>query len=167
MRQRGFSTIELMVVLAIIGIMAAFTAPNLPRWATSIRMNSSVKEIASELQLARMKAIAQNTDVTLCFYSPHPDFPRYPNGFFSSHLYHNGMWCPAPPGESSPDFERFKLTVSSLPAGIKVVPPSGKRFTFNSRGQVNSAHIDITNPQTQSTKRITVHFTGRVRIDTL
>lgn len=166
MQQRGVSIIELMTVLAILGILAAFTAPNLARWTTGLRLNASVKEIASELQLARIKAIAQNTDVTLCFYGPRADFPQYPHGFFSSHIAATG-WCPDPPSASDRDFEPFKLTVSGLPAGITVVPPPGRRFTFNSRGQANSAHIDLTNPQTQSTKRITVHFTGRVKIDAL
>jgi len=165
-RERGLTVIELMVVLAVIGVMAAVTAPNLVRWSTGIRMHSSINEIASELQLARMKAIAQNTDVTLCFYDPSPDLPQYPNGFFSSHVTATG-WCPDPPAAPGSDVERFKLTLSGLPVGIKVVPPASKRFTFNSRGQVNSAHIDITNPQTQSTRRIVVHFTGRVKIEAL
>jgi Tfp pilus assembly protein FimT len=166
MRERGLSTVELMIVLTVIGIMAAFTVPNLPRWSTNIRMGSSVKEIASELQLARMKAIAQNTSVTLCFYDPNADFPNYPNGFFSSHVDANG-WCPEPPATSSKDFERFKLTLSGLPVGIKVTPKPGSSFTFNSRGQVNAGYIDLNNLQSQTAKRITVHFTGRVKIDAL
>lgn len=170
MRNRGFSTIELMVVLAIIGILAAFTAPNLTRWSTSIRMNSSVKEITSELQLARMKAIAQNTSVTLCFYGPSADLPQHPNGFFSLHSNATG-WCPDPPAAPGKDFERFKLTVSGLPAGITVKPTTDS-FTFNSRGQVNGGNIELSRPDPSDPakrigKKITVHFTGRVKIDTL
>jgi len=33
--------------------------------------------------------------------------------------------------------------------------------------QVNSQHVDLTHPGSKTTKRITVHFTGRVRIDAL
>lgn len=166
MSARGFSLVELMLILAIISILAAFTAPNLPRWTASVKLNSSVREIASELQLARMKAIAQNTSISVCFYKPSPDFPQYPNGFFSTH-YNNTEWCASPPVSGTQAFQQFALTVKGLPTGLHITPPIGNHFTFNSRGQVNSQHVDLTNPSAKTTKRITVHFTGRVRIDAL
>lgn len=177
MRDRGFSMVELMIVLAVIGILAAFTTPNLPNWSTNIRLNSSAKEIASTLQLARMKAIAQNTDVTVCFYGPSADFPetKYADGFFSVHLTVTD-WCNTPPakpgtpplpGVDNP-FARFYATVSPLPTGKNIQRPAPKsRFTFNSRGQANAGHIDLVNLSKQITKRIIVHSTGRVRVATL
>jgi len=59
MRQRGFTITELMIVVAIMGTLTVAVAQVLARWSTSIHISSSIREIASELQLARMKAIAQ------------------------------------------------------------------------------------------------------------
>ncbi len=53
MQQRGFTITELMIVVAIMGTLTVAVAPSLARWSTSIHMSSSIREIASELQLAR------------------------------------------------------------------------------------------------------------------
>jgi prepilin-type N-terminal cleavage/methylation domain-containing protein len=173
--ERGFTITELMIVVAIIGILTAVASPSISRTLANIRMRSSVKEIASELQLARLKAISQNTSITVCFYGPSPDFPQYTNGFFSTYIDTSG-WCPpsGPPSSApssasltSSEFRRFKSGVRALPVGIDVRPPQGIKknyFIFNSTGQVNSDHIDLSNPRTQSTRKIKVLRTGRVRI---
>lgn len=173
--ERGFTITELMIVVAIIGVLTAVASPSILRTLANIRMRSSVKEIASELQLARLKAITQNTNVTVCFYGPSPDFPKHTNGFFSTYI-ETIDWCPpsgtppeapSPNSPASPEFRRFKAGVRALPVGIDVRPPQGldpNRFTFNSRGGVIADHIDLSNPGTQSIKKIKVHSTGRVRI---
>jgi prepilin-type N-terminal cleavage/methylation domain-containing protein len=170
--ERGFTITELMVVIAIIGVLTAVASPSISRTLANIRMRSSVKEIASELQLARLKAITQNTTVTVCFYGPSPDFPRHTNGFFSTYI-NTSDWCPpsgtppeapAPNSPASPEFRRFQSGVRALPVGIDVRPPDPNRFTFNSMGGSKNDHIDLSNHGTQRTMRIIVHRTGRVRI---
>lgn len=170
--ERGFTITELMIVVAIIGVLTAVASPSILRTLANIRMRSSVKEIASELQLARLKAITQNTNVTVCFYGPSPDFPKHTNGFFSTYVA-TIDWCPpsgtppegpAPNSPASPEFRRFKAGVRALPVGLDVRPPHTNHFTFNSRGGADGDHIDLSNPGTQSTRKIKVHRTGRVRI---
>jgi prepilin-type N-terminal cleavage/methylation domain-containing protein len=173
--ERGFTLTELMIVVAIIGIMTTVALPNISRMLANMRLRSSVKEIASELQLARLKAISQSTHITVCFYGPSPDFPQYTNGFFSTYI-ETSDWCPpsGPPSSApssgsltSSEFRRFQSGVRALPVGLDVRPPQGlrkNRFTFNAMGQVNSDHIEITNPGTQRTRKIIVDRTGRVRI---
>lgn len=163
---RGFSTVELLVVLAIVGILAAMTAPNLQRWSSGLRLSAFVREMASALQLARVKAIAHNTSITVCFYQRRADFPQHPDGFFSIHP-DSTRWCEQPPLAGTPAFAQFAQTVKGLPLGLTVTPPADNRFTFNSRGQVNSQHLDLSNQGANNTKRITLLFTGRLRIQTL
>src|SRR5215471_5562762 len=133
MRQGGFTITELMIVVAIIGTLTVAVAPSLARWSTSIRMSSSIREIASELQLARMKAIAQNTKMTVCFYGPSADFPTFTHGFLSLHSASTG-WCATPPSSPGMEFNRFKATVRALPTGVSVEPSqSSKSVTVLSR----------------------------------
>lgn len=67
MREAAFTTTELMITMAVMGILAAVTAPNLGVQLSTIRLNSATNEIASELQRARVRAIAQNSGFGLRF----------------------------------------------------------------------------------------------------
>jgi prepilin-type N-terminal cleavage/methylation domain-containing protein len=56
--QKGVTLIELVVVMAIIAIMAAFMAPSIGEWAAGFRLRGGTKDLADMLQLARIKAIS-------------------------------------------------------------------------------------------------------------
>jgi|GEM_PF-810400 type II secretion system protein H len=58
----GFTITEMLVVLAIIGILIGVAGPSLLRWRDSFEVKNSVREIQMTLQLARMKAITQGVE---------------------------------------------------------------------------------------------------------
>lgn len=55
---KGFTIIELGLVMAIVGIMALFMSPALGEWVTGFRMRGATKDLTDTLQLARLKAIS-------------------------------------------------------------------------------------------------------------
>ena len=65
--ERAFTTIELLITMMIVGIMAAFLAPNLGRWLTTVGVDAAARELASELQLGKMRAISENTRYRISF----------------------------------------------------------------------------------------------------
>ncbi len=56
----GFTMIELLIVVVIIGIVAGLAAPNFAGAIQKIRWRSSATEITKALRLARSSAIAKN-----------------------------------------------------------------------------------------------------------
>ena len=66
-KNSGFSFIELLTVIAIIGIVAGIVLPNVVAWLPKHRLNSGAEDIQSTLQLARLGAIKENANATVTF----------------------------------------------------------------------------------------------------
>lgn len=58
--QMGFSVAELMIGMAVVAIMAGVGTPSLSRWMDNYRIKAVARELYSEIQLTRMKAIKTN-----------------------------------------------------------------------------------------------------------
>ncbi|MGC2424997.1 MAG: prepilin-type N-terminal cleavage/methylation domain-containing protein [Nitrospirota bacterium] len=65
--KRGVTLLELMVVLAIIGVMTAIAVPYYYGMLPHLRVKGASRDIAEAFQIARMKAIAKNTTYIVQF----------------------------------------------------------------------------------------------------
>jgi len=62
----GFTLIELMVTLAVFGVVISIALPSLSIFLESNQRAAQVNTLVSALNLARSEAVKRNNDVTLC-----------------------------------------------------------------------------------------------------
>jgi type IV fimbrial biogenesis protein FimT len=65
-RSAGFTLIELMVTLTVIGISLVFAAPNLVAFIQNYRITTQTNNLLADLQLARNNSVAQGVPVSVC-----------------------------------------------------------------------------------------------------
>ncbi len=138
----GFTVIELMVVLAVATIVMGVALPNMMSWLPTYRLSAGARQLAGDLQLARMKAISQNTKYRLKFTTATSyEFEKESGGTFST--------------ESGP---------FSLPDGITITGTTP--FTtseFQARGTVNAASVITLQNSNSSTYQGDISIVARPR----
>ena len=60
---RGFTPIELMVVLVMIGVLLVTLAPSMIEWLRNLQVRSAAESISTGLQKARAEAVRRNQNV--------------------------------------------------------------------------------------------------------
>lgn len=59
-RLRGFSLVELLVVVAVLGLVLMLGLPNVSAWLQNTQIRNSAEAMISGLQLARAEALRRN-----------------------------------------------------------------------------------------------------------
>ncbi len=77
--RKGFTLVELMVVISIIGILAGIAFVSMMHYRTVIRVNASARDLSGQLRLARAKAVKDGVSMMVNF-TENPSSPNYQIG---------------------------------------------------------------------------------------
>jgi prepilin-type N-terminal cleavage/methylation domain-containing protein len=66
-RQSGFTLMELMIIIAIIGVLIGIAVPNFLGWLPKYRLRSAADELFTNLNLAKMAAVRRGEECTVSF----------------------------------------------------------------------------------------------------
>jgi len=73
-KARGFTLLELLVVLVLLGIIAVLVAPGLGGSLDSAKLKTASRELLAALRVQRSAAITQGTIITLNFATDEPSY---------------------------------------------------------------------------------------------
>lgn len=141
-RRRAFTLLELLLVILIMGMLAALTLPNLKGIRQANVEAEAGQQLLDDLATARRLAISKRTKVYMLFVPPvATNFPttwaprqleRHLLGQYTSYTLFTWRQVGEQPGRNSP---RYFGSVKSLPQGLfiqaeKFDPKSPGRFQF-------------------------------------
>ena len=73
-RSRGFTTTELLITLAIVGLMLAASFPSFQGMMRQHRLTGATNQVVTHLRLAREKAVAEGNNYVVTFRVPANDY---------------------------------------------------------------------------------------------
>lgn len=146
--QRGFTLVELMVIIAIIGIISTMATPLFMTFLRASETQGASQELAAMLQQARELAIARNTDYRV-------EIEQGNNRLRFVRTSDNVVWTG--PGT---DAQGYRRLVNQARLTNRTANP-----TFTRLGAAGGGTITVQNTRGTSSQNVIVAPSGRIRIE--
>lgn len=170
----GVTLVELAVVISVISVLALIAAPRLMDFKHSVSANEAARQITSDMQLARSRAIFENREFRITFNEPSTGSYRMRSRAAGD----STDWASATielSSQSLPGGVEFKATVVNGPSGAEVAADgidfTDNAVTFKNTGAADPAGTvymmptrDIAEERTDRIRAVMVKFAQTAKI---
>ena len=126
MNEKGFTFIEIAVALGILGIISAISIPSYFSWLPRHRLQTSVRQIYDDMNMAKSRAVRTNTVAVAIFNIPNDTYTIFLDTSSPLNWAYDG-------GETV-------ISTGTLPNGVDIINTTftSNTYGFNSRGMTQT-----------------------------
>jgi type II secretion system protein H len=158
-KRRGFTLVELMIVIAVIGVLATMSAPSLFHNMADYKLNGTVRAIFATLQYARMCAASAGKEYRVRFFLDNtPQGYRLEQG---NHFSGSDSWATRRDYHPLPEQVRINHATDyrgTHQSGTSVI-------AFNPQGTASSGGVYLKNSKGKIRSVKVSSSTGRIRME--
>lgn len=166
-RQSGFTMVEVMVTVSIIGILAAISIPTVINVMPKVRLSGATQTLANEVAMARMSAIAKSSDFGVKISNIDTGSGEYTLGRFDS----SNTFIPFATSKIGSSAKiasvRFKSDYAEVPY-VGTAPTQYYLIKLYANGTTSvpmskeAVYIQLQTADDTVKRRVVVHTTGRI-----
>lgn len=155
-KNRGFTLVELIIVIAIAGIVLAIAAPNFTGYRQNTNLKEATRNLSADIQYWKQRAVAENRSYRISFDTAGNSY--------------SVLKREAPPGmafkplsEVDPGASNIDKSPADISPGVSLVAAPAT-VTMDPRGTLSNGTIRLQHGIRLSTADIVTSLPGRVRI---
>jgi prepilin-type N-terminal cleavage/methylation domain-containing protein len=133
--ERGFSLVELAIVLVVFGLLLAFSIPTFHSIMTTQQLKGATENIAAQLRIAREKAIATGVTQPMHFVGTNVYHIHYPTGI---------------------------ATAWTLPTGVQFTTSLNSWYRMQSDGRCDNSGLVVVQDQRGIRDTVSIQLSGLV-----
>jgi prepilin-type N-terminal cleavage/methylation domain-containing protein len=147
--QKGFTLVELMIVVLVVAVLSSMAIPSLAQWCHDLEFRKTTRDLVSILREAKSRAIRTNLEHRVEYAATNKQY-RMTQGNRSN---------------NSTSWNTVVYDWTDLPAGVHI-DANVNTIQMNTNGTANGGTIRVQNDALKTIYEIRIARTGRIRIPT-
>ncbi len=164
---KGLSLIEVLVVVVILGIASGLAVPSFSTWIDKYRVKKTARQLATDLQFAKMKSIAEKVEYKLIFDSTNKAYTIQRGDLPSASTSWTVVDIPRQLADSTNPYYSKSVSLNSTVGAVTFTPAgSASMATIKlSNGSCSDGTAACQQPSRGCERCVRTILSGRVRVE--